>query len=203
MTFSQSFWLTFGILLIAFASIQANPYRGFLIAKDGEQITGFIGGISPEGRMGKILFINDFGNLYIIEANQIRGFVYQNEDRVYVFESIRDEKSWKFLQMIFSGKEARLYKVPASESRSWGYGTGLSFSAQAPSPGKGKFYIQLKDRPVRRITPFRFKKRMKKLLGTRAPELAEKLGSPGYRFKNLESIVRELDEILKKGRFQI
>ncbi len=203
MTISQSLGLTFGILLIASGSIQANPYRGFLIAKDGEKITGFIGGISSEGRMGRILFINDFGNLYLIEANQIRGFVYQNKENVFIFESIRDEKRWKFLQMIFSGKEARLYKVPSSEPRSRDYGVGLSFSAQAPFPGKRMFYIQLKDRPVRRITPFRFKRRMKKLLGNSAPELAEKLGSAGYRFKNLESIVREWDEILKKSRFQI
>jgi len=203
MVFFKSCCLTLGVLLVSMGSIQANPYRGFLIAKNGKQITGYIGGISSEGRLGRILFINDFGNLYIIEANQIRGFVYQKEEKLFFFESIWDEKRWKFLQMIFSGEEARLYKVPASQSAPWADHFGLSLSTQAPSTGQGKYFIQLKDRPIRRIIPFRFKKRMKKLLGGQAPELAEKLGSPDYRFKNLESIVRELDEILKKAHFQL
>lgn len=61
------------------------------------------------------------------------------------------------------------------------------------------FFVEIKDRLPVQISKSNFKNSMRKLLKKEAPELAQKIGSKGFRFKNLRNIILQYNEIVQKS----
>ncbi len=195
--------ILFGLLLVGstwVTDVLANPFRGFLITKSGDQITGFIGGIQSSGRSNQVVFINDFGTFYMIDARQIKGFAFLENKQLRVFESVRNQGRWHFLRMIYSGQEARLYRLPPLSSSLTLWASPTAQARQNQDPGPARFFLKLKGKSIRRVTPWRFAHKARKWLQPIVPELAEKIGQTGYQFRDLEKIVKELDTLLKRDR---
>lgn len=192
------FWLLLAVSTFATAGI----YQGYLITHNNRILTGQIGTIYSGQQSSAVIFINDFGTPYNIRAELIKGFVYRDGEETFVFESKYSEKQWMFLQVVCKGESdgLNLYQTPAEKVAlsldNWGYVRSETVRDQ-------EFWIEQQGKHPMRINRFRFKKKMRRLVNKQAPELAAKIGSPGYRFNDLVKIIEAFNEEVKKKRYRL
>jgi hypothetical protein len=175
----------------------ANLYKGYIITLNGYHLTGQIGEIYLEDNQKRVVFINDFGTPYMISPRLIAGFSFKDGEELITYRSSIIEKEWVFLRVISEGEGIRLLKTPEKETEIIIDQYGLSTQTYRTK----RYFIQLGDRLPEKVKRLGFRKQMRRLLSQRAPELAEKIGQKGYRWKNLTKIAREYEEVYLATRY--
>lgn len=197
----KRFYLLLLVPLFFLSSLQADPFKGYIVTLNGKRLTGYIGAISfPSNNHSEVIFINDFGTAYQIKAQLIKGFVYQQDSNYQFFESKFKKNRWMFLQVLYKGEGMSLYMAP-EEHLQFDIRNG---AFQAHSYNVEELWIEVPERkkPVR-IKRWGFKKKIRRLVQRRAPELAEKIGSKGYRFKDLIKIIEEYNDKFEKTKYKL
>ncbi|MCB0581564.1 MAG: hypothetical protein KDD10_19925 [Phaeodactylibacter sp.] len=180
------------IMLFAAAGLCTDPARGYIVTKNGKQLTGYIGDIYHSPYRGVVTFINDFGTVYNIEAERIRGFVFSNEQGYTAYESKQLRGNWIYLRILEKGGAVNLYQSPEEEYT-------LSFKngmMTADSRKITEYWLEVKGKkqPVR-VNRLNFRRKLRRLFRKAgAPEYREKVGSEGYRFRDLPEIIREYNK---------
>ena len=116
-----------------------------------------------------------------------------------VYESKRLNTAWVFLKVVFKGDDLLLYRSPE-------YLTKFIVGYEKIETQKfeaNDFFIQKPGGKLRRLRKINYRKRLRKLIRKRAPELAEKIGSKGYKFANLFDIMLEYNEICERTKYKL
>lgn len=176
-------------LLVLPLCLDAMPWRGYLVSKNGIPLTGYISQISHKAKTSTVVFINDFGNRYEFPAELIKGFAYRDGERTIAFESKRVGGRWRFLQIVQKNAPLELHLLTKGTAfttlEAWEdamAGNGLPVIA---------YWLKPRGRRAVKIGRWGFRRKMRRLLQDRAPELAEKVGEKGYRFHDVPAIVEE------------
>ena len=168
-------------------------YPGYIVSLNGHKLTGQIGGLKPvEGRV-TVVFVNDFGNQYTFSATLIRGFAFHEKEEVQGYTTRRIDGVWTFLRVVEHGPAATLYVAPQLQVSFNLYGEDY-FSVSEPI---NNFFLETESADLFHLRPLKFKKQLPRVFHAHAPELARKIGTLGYRFKDLEKIVAEYNEIIR------
>jgi hypothetical protein len=178
-------------------SASAELYKGYIITLNGYHLTGQIGEIYMNADRKHVVFVNDFGTPYMISPRLIAGFAYQDGERMITYQSIVLEKKWAFLEILCQGEGLKLLKSPEKEIEIFMDGYGIN-SQQIKG---NKYYVQLRKRQPTIVKRIGFRKQMRQLLGRRAPYLAKKIGTKGYRYSDLEQIAIEYLQEFETTRY--
>lgn len=171
---------------------------GFVLTLNGYQLTGQIGDIMESDGNNFVVFMNDFGSVYSYHPRMIKGFFYSVASKSFYFESKFNGRNWLFLQLIFREKGISLFQVPEMRTKMV-YENGMIKPFSYPVL---EFYLDFSSigNPIK-LTRATYRKKLSLLLKNRNPELAEKIGKPGYRFQNLTQIMKEFTQtILEKDK---
>lgn len=175
--------------------------QGYIVTLSGDRLTGKIAEVLGGTNTNFVLFVNDFGTPYMLRAEIIRGFAYKDGNSMVRFETQFDDNQCMFLRVIVKGKAISLYR-----SISYGQSTpadrGTTFvNGQNYVPSR--YYIAQGGREAIPVKRWGFRQKMRRLLKERAPELTSKIGDKGYRFKNLEKIIKEYNEEFELTRYTL
>ena len=179
------YWLTAG----------AVELRGFLLTKDNYQLTGYFNLISyaPTGNL--ITFTNDFGDVYAIHPQLVKGFGFSLEGRNYRYISRFHEGQWFFLQLEQDGRALRLYSLPDGSDR-WVDDTMLRLFT-VPPPA---YWFEYGKQQLLGVPRAGFKRTLREFFAETAPGLAARIGKKGYRYRDLREIVLEYNELRGRKR---
>jgi hypothetical protein len=168
-------------------------FPGFVLTLSGYQLTGQLGEILELNGHHSITFMNDFGTVYQYHPRMVHGFFYKNEEKAFYFESKYDGKYWLFLQLLFREKGVSLYQAPEMKTQ-WIMDNGMLRPFSYPVLA---FFLDFSNsgHPIK-LTRASYKKKLILLFKKRNPELASKIGKPGYKFQHLPKIVKEFSESL-------
>jgi len=186
-------------ILLAFflsVSLSAEAYRGFLLTKDGHQLTGYFNVMeySPTGNF--ITFTNDFGDIYSIHPMLVKGFGFSEEGTNFRYVSRFHEGQWFFLREEMAGRYLRLYRLPDGNDR-WVDDRVLRLFSNPPPT----FYISYEGgKKLLSVPRSGFKRNLRDFFAEASPELAEKIGKKGYRYKDIYAIVGEFNELSGRQR---
>lgn len=191
------------LLLVPFffiSSIHADAFKGYIVTLNGKKLTGYIGAVLfPKSKQSEVVFINDFGTPYQIKAQLIKGFVFVQESGYRVFESKLDKNRWMFLQVMFKGEGMSLYMAPEERVR-FDMSNGIF---QTESYNVEEFWLEVEDKDPIQIKRIGFKKKFRRLISRRAPELAKKIGTKGYRYNDLVKIIEEYNDTYEKTKWRL
>lgn len=188
-------YLIFIFLFVFIANNQASDNVGYIVTKNGIRLTGKIGVIIQTNQISTVIFTNDFGNTYILQPELIAGFVFKQDSLVEAYESKinRDERRWVFMHVLCKGNGFNLYSTiiekPVNPDNN-----NISFGT--PTMRTQDFYLDQGGKIPFKVKRFGFRKQMRGLLWLRSPALAKKIGSPGYRYKDIINIVEEYNNIV-------
>ena len=182
-------------LILFTALVSAESYRGFLLTKDGYQLTGYLNVLqySPGGNI--ITFTNDFGDEYHIHPFLVSGFGFNYRGESMRFVSRQHEGMWYFLQEEVRGKSISLFRLPKGGGR-WVDDSMLRlFSTQPP-----EYYLEYGQGQFLAVPRSGYKRNLREFLSEASPGLAKKIGSKGYRYRDLRAIVVEFNERSSRKR---
>jgi len=164
-------------------------FPGFVLTLNHHQLTGQIGEIIDVNGNHSLLFMNDFGTLYTYHPRMIRGFFYRNAKDALFFESKFDGRNWLFLQLLFREKGVSLFQSPDLTTRWISDFDGTLRPVAYPSL---EYYLDFQSmgKPIR-LTRISYRRKLILLFRGRNPELALRIGKPGYRFQDLPEIIRQ------------
>lgn len=186
--------------LFFISSLQAEAFKGYIVTLNGKRLTGYIGAVTyPSSKHSEVVFINDFGTPYQIKAQLIKGFVFVQGSDYRIFESKYDQKRWMFLQVLFKGEGMSLYRAPEERVR-YDMSNG---SIQTQSYSVEEFWLESNGKAPVKVKRMGFKKKLKRLIARRAPELAEKIGKKGYKFNDLIRIIEEYNDKYDKTKWKL
>jgi hypothetical protein len=196
--FNKSIKLLLLFFLIGASGLMAsnNPEKGYIVTKDGIFLSGYIGDIYHSPRASIVTFINDLGDIYHLEAELIKGFVCRGNQSVDAYKSHLIGRRWFFLKVMVKSKGVVLYQAPLEVSFQQS-GLGL---AETRTRTTARFWLEWKDKTPMRLQRLGYRNKLRKLLQEKAPSLADKVGSKGYRFGNIPSIIEEYCHILEDQR---
>lgn len=186
-------YFTCFLLLSVLGSVYADAYRGFLHTKDDLHLTGYINFIQYRTNGLVIQFTNDFGDQYIIEPNRVAGFGFETDDRVMRYVSFFNEGRWLFLRVVERGRKLSLYRVPDDNSSWVDASTYQYLGSSLPD-----YWIRARNGDMIPIFRGGFKRTMRSLVAD-LPQLAGKIGSRGYRYRNLEAIISEYNRSSRRA----
>ncbi len=166
----------------------AESYRGFLLTKDGLQLTGYLNVLqySPGGNI--ITFTNDFGDEYQIHPFLVSGFGFNYKGEAMRFVSRRHEGMWYFLQEEVRGRSISLFRLPRGGGR-WVDDSMLRLFTDPPP----EYYIEYAQGKFLAVPRSGYKRNLREFFREAFPELARKVGSKGYRYRDLHAIVTEFN----------
>ena len=170
-------------------SLSAESYRGFLLTKDGYQLTGYLNVLqyTPGGNL--ITFTNDFGDEYHIHPFLVSGFGFNYNGEPMRFVSRQHEGMWYFLQEEVRGRTISLFRLPKGGGR-WVDDSMLRFFSTPPA----EYYLEYGQRQFLAVPRAGYKRNLREFFAEASPALAKKIGSRGYRYKDIHAIVREFNE---------
>lgn len=179
----------------------SQEQRGYIVTLSGDRLTGKIGDVIGGSYTSFVLFINDFGTPYMLRAELIRGFAFQQGESVVRYETHYSNSRCMFMKVVVKGEGISLYRSlaydpPSMNNPPHAVSTGQNFT---PS----RYYIVVRERGAIPVKRWGFRRNMRKLLQERAPELSDKIGDKGYRYKNLETIIKEYNEEFKLTRYTL
>ena len=184
--------LVFSLLLSA--TLSAESLRGFLLTKDNHQLTGYFNFLeySPTGNY--IVFTNDFGDVYNILPQFVKGFGFTEDGETFRFISRFNNGQWFFLHEDTPGRTLSLYRLPDG-SQSWVDDRMLRLFTTPPP----QYYFVFNDK-IAPIPRAGFKRVLREFFAEASPGLAAKIGKRGYRYRNLREIVVEFNETRGRQR---
>lgn len=182
-------------LFIFSSSASAESYKGYIITHSGTRLTGMISTIFHSDFGSELTFINDFGTSYQIHPALIRGFAFKKSEGINtLYESRYCQGNWVFLEVIYRGLEMSLYKAP--EER-------LSIANGFDKIRLEEYFVEVPGRHMVALTRHRYKSRFRRLVKKSEPELAKKIGKPGYRFKDLVKVIEEFNEMKRARTYRL
>jgi len=187
------------------SSVEAvQDQTGYIVTLSGDRLTGKIADVMGGGNTNFVLFINDFGTPYMIRAEIIRGFAFKQGKSIVRYETQFDDRQCMFMKVVVKGKAISLYRSishgqPTTTNIAATTVTSTSTQHYVPS----RYYIAQGGRQAIPVKRWGFRRKMRKLLKPRAPELASKIGDKGYRFKNLEKIIKEYNREFELTRYTL
>lgn len=182
-------------LFVFCIQLYAIPGRGYVVTKNGIHLTGSIGDIYHSNLASEVLFTNDLGTTYSYRPELISGFVFEKNAMMVTYESKFDRKKWAFFEVVEKGAGMNLYRTPEEKTQ-----IVLEQAEMKSYPYRSEeYWVEVKGRLPIQINRFNFRKKMRRLLNNIVPELAKKIGKPGYRYKNLVNIVQECNTQYRKG----
>ena len=166
----------------------AESYRGFLLTKDGLQLTGYLNVLqySPGGNL--ITFTNDFGDEYQIHPFLVSGFGFNYNGEAMRFVSRRHEGLWYFLQEEVRGRAISLFRLPRGGGQ-WVDDSMLRMFTEPPP----EYYLEYGVGEFLAVPRGGYKKTLRDFFRDASPELSRKIGSKGYRYRDLHDIVIEFN----------
>ena len=188
-------------LLFAFFSsltLQANPElcKGYVVTKNGIHLTGAIGDIFCSNIKSTVVFRNDLGTTYRYRPEIISGFVFEKDSSVIIYESKFDKERWTFLEVIEKGEGINLYKSPERKTKV----VMEDAAIQTYDYRTDEYWVETKGRLPILIHRFNFRKKMRKIVFFLSPEISSKIGKQGYKYKDLQKIVREINKRYRKSK---
>lgn len=188
------YFLLIGLFLFT-PSLSAEDYKGYIITHSGIRLTGMISTIFHSDFGSELTFINDFGTSYQIHPALIRGFAFNEEEgKNTLYESRFCQGNWVFLEVIYRASEMSLYKAP--EER-------LSIAHGFNKIQLEEYWVEIPGKAMVALTRYRYKRRFRRLVRKSEPELAKKIGKPGYKFNNLVRVIEEFNALKKQRDFKI
>jgi len=192
-------WIFLCVILSAgLLSAHANPVKGHIVTKDDKCLSGYIGEIYHSPRSSVVVFINELGSLYHLEAELIKGFVCNKKQSAEAYKSQLIGRRWFFLKVILQSEGITLYQAPLETS----YHHLQSGLMKSQSRSTTQFWLDRssKEKEPERIRRWGYKKKLRTLLGKQAPELADKIGKKGYRFRDIPDIIEAYSKILREKK---
>lgn len=190
-------WMALLLSIALPFALAGMPWRGYLVSKNDVILTGYIGPLVHQSRTSVVTFINDFGDVYEIEAERIRGFGFYDEDELIAYESCQVTNRWRFLQILVRGKVWDLY----------GMTENIAVNVWPPPQPKAmqpiSYWISSEGKRFIKIGPLGFRRKIRRLLGQNAPALADKIGQRGYRFRDMAKIVEAYNQLMSPKPFQL
>ena len=177
---------------------ESEVFKGYIVTKNGIKLTGQIGTVTQSARENSVIFINDFGNIYTIYPQLIKGFAFEQDSSAVLFESKieRYEKKWVFMKVLCKGKGLNLY-INVSER----YNSLISpYETRTKSFKTKDFFLEVNGKIPFKVKRLGFKKQIHKLVQRRAPALANKIGQKGYRYKDLVNIINQYNDVIQKSK---
>lgn len=180
--------------LVVMTSWAADPFRGYLVTLNGRQLTGYFERLVHSSTYSEITFINDFGTAYVIHPLQVMGFVYVDEagnDRAYASKWLR--QNWSFLHILVQEENISLYEEPV-----WNDWSDLFEEKEVELSDQlsRSYWLEINNRRLVKVKKWGFRRQMRRLFEHQAPQLAAKIGGPGYQFKDLVDIIKAYNEAL-------
>lgn len=187
-------WL--GLLLSG--SLSAASYPGFLLTKDGYKLTGYLNVLSYAPTGNNITFTNDFGDQYTIHPFLVSGFGMNLGGAALRFVSRYHAGQWYFLQEDTPGRSIQLYRLPDGSDR-WVDDRLLRLFTNPPPT----YFINYRAGDEERILPVPragFRRNLREFFGQANPEFARKIGTKGYRYRDLSAIVEAFNQLKSRQR---
>lgn len=181
-------FILFSGSVLAQAEAVSNS-QGYIVTLSGDHLTGRIGDVIEGNGTSFVMFINDFGTPYMIRAELIKGFAFKENKDMLEYETQFDSRKWLFMKVIVRGAGFSLYRSPGYNIANEPGGSVNVVNNRNFQPGR--YYIVRGNRAPIPVKRWGFRRNMRKMLKERAPELSGKIGDKGYRFKNLEKIIKE------------
>jgi hypothetical protein len=169
-------------------AIAAMPARGYIVTKDQKMLTGYIADVYQTTDQSIVVFINDFGTPYFIQAELILGFVYrEGEEGEYVtYISLPTQRrSSTFLRIVEQGRFS-LFLAPEHHVRA-SIDQGVIF---AQSYQVTEYWLLAAGEAPMRLRRSNYKRKLKRLLRPSAPEMVGQIGREGFKFQDLPAIIR-------------
>lgn len=186
----------FFCLFFLWQAAEAKLYEGYIITKTNYQLTGKIGSIN-QGEFGSIVeFVNDFGTPYFLHPALIKGFVVEDGPRLQLYESKYWKNEWMFLRVVFPGQNLRLLRSP-EEVVNYDIVNGRLISETREI---NEYWLEIPGKRMFLVRRLNFRRKMRRLISEVSPALAEQIGQPGYRYKDLYQIVKEYERQCNLGK---
>jgi hypothetical protein len=185
---------TLGWTSLVAADSPAQTYKGYIVTLDGKKLTGQIGDIFFSDEISVVLFINDFGTSYHLQAELITGFVFQQEDEVVEYESLfrPRTRAWSFLRVIEKGAILSLFKSPEEKMEFTIEQDGNALNGQRIQVEE--YWLKFKGERSVKINRFGYKRQLKDILKA-YPSLVKLIGKSGYKYKDIERVVEEVNAL--------
>jgi hypothetical protein len=191
----QKRYLFFLLLLFVVGSGWAASYKGYLVTKNNFHLTGFVQEVTYTPGTILVTFANDFGNVYYIHPALVKGFAFVKDNSLVSYVSRFHEGQWYFLEVVSDGELLSLFEIPPT-SASWVDGSLQRLTLLELD----RYWIQLRQQPIQPVRRWGFRKQMRRVLALRQPELSRKIGTSGYRYRNLPEIIAECNERFRRKR---
>lgn len=185
----------FAILFLPQLLLADSPGKDFLITLDGAKLTGQVQDISFAAATPLLSFENDLGSLFVVHPASIYGFAFVDGDDVLIYESKLLDGSWKFLKVENQDKELTMYTSVERQVKFAGSGRSPSIQDER----NAQVWLQFsKDQPFK-VYRTNYKGILRKRMSA-FPELADRLGKRGFRYKNLPAIVELYNRLFDKRK---
>lgn len=179
------------------ASATINP--GFIVTKDAKIITGLVADVFYSNWKTELIFVNEMGRSYHFPPNVIKGFAFNTGSEVLQFESKFLNGKWHFLKVLEKGKAMNLYCSPSVKTQEMLEHTGTRTLVNQKVK---EFWLEKEEGQPFRIYLMGYKKQLKNYLWEE-PTLVEKIGKKGYKFKDLQKIITEYNELVAQKSAKI
>ncbi len=165
---------------------------GYIVTLDNKKLTGKIGDIFYSDLFSAVIFINDFGTPYQLRAELISGFVFKNNVSLVEYVSLYEPKSknWSFLKVLEKGAYVSLFKAPNERSRK----NIREDNSTVKALSGDKYWIKFKERRPFKVNWLNYKSQLKQYLFA-YPNIRKKIGREGYKFKDLDKIIEEVNTV--------
>lgn len=183
------------LLIGSWSAVNATELRGFLITKDNYELTGYFNVIryAPSGNL--IEFTNDFGDVYSILPQLVKGFGFSIGPQNYRYISRYHEGQWFFLRLEQDGRALRLFSLPDGNDQ-WVDDRMLRLFANPPP----NYWFEYGKQQLLGVPRVGFKRTLREFMRNDTPGLAEKIGKKGYRYRDIYEIVAEYNDLRGRKR---
>lgn len=184
-------YLYVALLLLLPFMLSSMPWPGYIVSKNGKQLTGYIGAITHQARTSTVVFINGFGDVYEIEAERIKGFAFEAKGALFAFETKTLNRTHRFLRILHKNGPMELFVLTYDSMNNWGF-TGQTLPNEQRS-----YWLRLQgDEEMVKISRWGFRRKLRRLLQHSTPALAEKIGQKGYQFDDMPAIVEIYNQLM-------
>lgn len=187
----KKIYTIFFCLFLFSCTLFATQNPGFIITKDAKIITGKVADIFYSNWKSELVFINEMGRRYYFHPAVIHGFAIHKDGEMVQFESKYYKGTWRFLEVMEKGKKLSLYRSPMikTQQATQKYGEEKVISRKV-----NEYWLEAGLAIPVRVYPLGYKKKLREFMSNQ-PRLVKKIGTEGYRFKNLEKIINEYNEL--------